>query len=138
MSSTACPRGGVSSEMCSSGAKLRIHAQGLREPPMGSGQSFWWAPYLLQSLNNFSKFNELVGCLLIPFIAKKRLRQYNEVACFILRKILRIFLITTMNRATFLQARWKFRENQVKVVVRICSLSASAAYSSNSIVSISI
>ena len=39
-----------------------------------------------------------------------------------------------MNRATHLQGRWKFSED--KIIVRIWSLSAGAAYSSNSIVSI--
>ena len=35
-----------------------------------------------------------------------------------------------------LQGRWKFSEDKVKVIERIWSLSASAAYSGNSIVSI--
>ena len=45
-----------------------------------------------------------------------------------------------MNRATHLQGRWKFSEDKVledKIIVRIWSLSAGAAYSSNSIVSTS-
>ena len=42
-----------------------------------------------------------------------------------------------MNRATNSQGKWKFRENKVKVIVRIWSFATSAAYSSNSIVSMS-
>ena len=44
-----------------------------------------------------------------------------------------------MNRATYLLGRWKFSEDKanVKVIVRIWSLATGAAYSSNSIVSIS-
>ena len=47
--------------------------------------------------------------------------------------------MTTMNRATYLQGRWKFREEKanVKVLVRIWSIAISAAYNSNSIVSMS-
>ena len=45
--------------------------------------------------------------------------------------------MTTINLATYLQGRSKFSEDKVKVIVRIWSLSASAAYSNNSIVSIS-
>ena len=47
--------------------------------------------------------------------------------------------MTTMNRATYLQGRKKLSEDKanVKVLVRIWSLATSAAYSSNSIVSIS-
>ena len=43
----------------------------------------------------------------------------------------------TMNRATYLQDRWKFSEGKanVKIIVRIWSLATSAACSSNSIVS---
>ena len=47
--------------------------------------------------------------------------------------------MTTMNRATYSQDRWKFSEDKanVKVIVRIWSFATSAAYSSNSIVSMS-
>ena len=47
--------------------------------------------------------------------------------------------MTTMNRATYLLGRWKFSEDKVKVkvIVRIWSVATSAAYSSNSIVSMS-
>ena len=46
--------------------------------------------------------------------------------------------MTTMNRATYLQGRWKFREEaNVKVLVRIWSFATSAAYNSSSIVSMS-
>ena len=88
---------------------------------------------------HFSKFSELVGCLFILFIAKKRLRLYNELVCFILGKMLRIFLMTTMTGATYLQGRWKLSEDKanVKVIVRIWSLTTNAAYSSNSMVSMS-
>ena len=47
--------------------------------------------------------------------------------------------MTTMNRATYLQGRWKFSEDKVnvKIIVRIWSLATTAAYNSNSIVSTS-
>ena len=47
--------------------------------------------------------------------------------------------MTTMNRDTYLQGRWKFREDEdnVKAVGRIWSLATSDAYSSRSIVSMS-
>ena len=47
--------------------------------------------------------------------------------------------MTTMNRATYLQGKWKFSEDKanVKVMVRIWSLATNAAYSSNSRVSMS-
>ena len=47
--------------------------------------------------------------------------------------------MTAMNRTTYLQGKWKFREDKanVKVIVRIWSLATNAAYSCNSIVSMS-
>ena len=47
--------------------------------------------------------------------------------------------MTTMNRATYLQGRWKLSEDEanVKDLERITSLATSAACSSSSIVSMS-
>ena len=51
-------------------------------------------------------------------MARKRLKCYNELACFVLWKILRIFLMTSMNRAKYFLCKWKFDEDKAKVIVR--------------------